>query len=341
MSVKQITTGQDSFLDIVANLVGVLIILVVVIGAQASSAWQSADATDADLMKEQAELAEKLSSAHNQMKLLESDNHALEEKILREVTVNSRLNQIRHQMLVQLQIVEQEVEAKKQQRMEQLSEQQQTNWEQLEKKKEMEIALADIKAELQALDAYQPKSETIEHFPNPIAKTVFSNEVHFQIRYGKIAFVPLNELVSRMKSEWKVKAEKLRTSDRTLETVGPVQNFRLQYELQVETTWSPGSRRPEGRQLVRFERFTIFPTTELIGDKVIPESLENSRFAGQLQRYSPEKTTVSLWVYPDSFAEYNEVKDWLYEKGYQVACWPLEFNRRISGGPNGFRTSAQ
>ena len=39
MSLKQITTGQDSFLDIVANLVGILIILVVVVGAQASASW--------------------------------------------------------------------------------------------------------------------------------------------------------------------------------------------------------------------------------------------------------------------------------------------------------------
>ena len=37
MAIREITTGQDSFLDIVANLVGVLIILVVIVGAQALS----------------------------------------------------------------------------------------------------------------------------------------------------------------------------------------------------------------------------------------------------------------------------------------------------------------
>ena len=31
--------GQDSFLDIVANLVGILIILVMVIGVRAKGAW--------------------------------------------------------------------------------------------------------------------------------------------------------------------------------------------------------------------------------------------------------------------------------------------------------------
>jgi hypothetical protein len=39
MSFIDLDEGQDSFLDIVANLVGVLIILVVVVGAQATSSF--------------------------------------------------------------------------------------------------------------------------------------------------------------------------------------------------------------------------------------------------------------------------------------------------------------
>ena len=47
MAIREITTGQDSFLDIVANLVGVLIILVVIVGAQATSAWNQVEPDDA------------------------------------------------------------------------------------------------------------------------------------------------------------------------------------------------------------------------------------------------------------------------------------------------------
>ena len=50
--------GQDSFLDIVANLIGVLIILVVVVGANAGSTLQSvarkkqADSSDVQALQE-------------------------------------------------------------------------------------------------------------------------------------------------------------------------------------------------------------------------------------------------------------------------------------------------
>jgi hypothetical protein len=337
MSVKQITTGQDSFLDIVANLVGVLIILVVVIGAQASSAWSSAESTEDVNTDAQQQVLQQLDAATNQLKSLEADNHQVEKKIENEIRVVANLTNVRHQMLVQLQIVEKEVEARRTEKLKQLNDQQKAAFLRNERENALEEELAKIQAELKALDVLSPKSETIEHFPNPIAKTVFTDEIHFQIRGGKIAFVPLNELVSRMKSEWKFKAEKLRGASRTLETVGPIENFRLQYELRSVSA-EPSNL---GRQMVRFERFTIFPTTERIGEAVSQASLERSHVISRIRRLAPEKTTVSLWVYPDSFNQYNLVKDWLYEHGYQVACWPLDFDRRISGGPNGFRTSAQ
>ena len=45
--------GQDSFLDVVANLVGILIILIMVVGARAKDAWvQSAEQPASDEVKE-------------------------------------------------------------------------------------------------------------------------------------------------------------------------------------------------------------------------------------------------------------------------------------------------
>ena len=41
MSLRNLDDGQDSFLDIIANLVGVLIILVVIVGAQATANFVS------------------------------------------------------------------------------------------------------------------------------------------------------------------------------------------------------------------------------------------------------------------------------------------------------------
>ena len=110
MSIKQITTGQDSFLDIVANLVGVLIILVVVVGAQAKTAWQPKETEPvADLSEEIQQLKTKLQTAGDHVRKLEIDNRLLEDQITQEATINLALGGQRHQMLVQIEIVQQEL----------------------------------------------------------------------------------------------------------------------------------------------------------------------------------------------------------------------------------------
>lgn len=97
--------------------------------------------------------------------------------------------------------------------------------------------------------------------------------------------------------------------------------------------------------MIQFNGFQLFPASENLGvpvaEALVDSDQQTSEFAYALRRFPPGKTTVSLWVYPDSFAEYNQVKNWLYDRGYQVACWPLNHDKWISGGPNGFRTSAQ
>jgi chromosome segregation ATPase len=287
MSVKQITVGQDSFLDIVANLVGVLIILVVVIGAQATSAWQpetdlqtnsqseseSVTASVASLDAEIDAAKASLQTADGRVRKMEVDNRLLEDQIVQQSSVMIDLASQRHQMLVQTQIVQQQLEQRREQRQQQqqrLTEKQQEQLEQQHRERQLETELAAIKSEAAAVAAAAapPKSEVIDHFPNPIAKTVFSEEVHFQLRGGKLSYVPLEELVSKMKSEWKIKSEKLKTAYRTIETVGPIGNFRLQYELDSEIVSQMTQYGAVERQAVRFDGFTILPIWLIFGDTI-------------------------------------------------------------------------
>jgi hypothetical protein len=144
-----------------------------------------------------------------------------------------------------------------------------------------------------------------------------------------------------MKSEWKVKAEKLKQASRTTETVGPIKDFRMQYELVTETFREQTQHGTVERKAVRFNQFFLHPRAGQIGEPVAAALAEQSEFREMLSRFEPRKTTVSIWVYPDSYGEHNQIKNWLHKNGFQMASWPLEQGRRISGGPNGFKTSAQ
>ncbi len=113
MSVKQITTGQDSFLDIVANLVGILIILVVVIGAQANHSRSKPEPKIALIEKIQ-DLEENVSRTSNVVAKLQTDNEQLEEGILKENRLAADLTDQRHEMLVQLEIAKRQMEKTRQ-----------------------------------------------------------------------------------------------------------------------------------------------------------------------------------------------------------------------------------
>lgn len=347
MSVNQITTGQDSFLDIVANLVGILIILVVVVSAQATSSWRKAE-PQSELIDESEALEGEFSRTSDIVAKLEVDNQQLEDRIIEENQLAARLTDQRHQMLVQLEVIKREMKQMQDDRQKQLTlvddQQQQNTRKQNEfsaKKKSLERKLHDLETESNAVALHSSESEVIHHFPNPIAKTVFSEEIHFQLIDGKLAYVPMDELIFRMKSEWKVKAEKLKQARRTIETVGPIKNFRMQYELVTDTFQEQTQHGPVTRTAVRFNQFFLYPRSGNFGETVDAALSERSEFREILSRHEPRKTTVSVWVYPDSFHEHNQVKNWLHENGFQMASWPLEQGRKISGGPNGFKTSAQ
>jgi hypothetical protein len=60
-----------------------------------------------------------------------------------------------------------------------------------------------------------------------------------------------------------------------------------------------------------------------------------------LKKYPPADTTLSIWVYPESYASFLDLRKVLTKRGYRVAVWPLTQDQRISGSPDGLRATAQ
>lgn len=335
MSKSNITTGQDAFLDIVANLVGILIILIVIVGAHAGAAARAVVAVDEDLESNIHQAVLQTQRQELALRKLEIDNEQLETLIDQEKDYARQLTEVRHQRLVELETVKQLVQ-KQTKDLDQKDRDAflaKTNQQNLQRK------LSDAKATLAALNSADvstkpnTKTETIDHYPSPIARTVFSQEVHFRLHNGKLVWVPLDELVETMKQHWRLIAEN-KSFLKTKQTVGPVGNFRLQYDL--DSRGEGASRR------VQFRKFNLIPVDQNTGEPV-DWALESSQsqWATRLGQYSPETTTVSVWAYPDSYREHSVIKKWLHSHGYQMASWPMEHGRLISGSPDGFKTSAQ
>ncbi len=325
--------GEDSFLDVVANLVGVLIILVAVVSLQAGTLGRQSVASDSR-EKELEETESALNREELAANAIRLDSQELDRAINTHQQTAASLEQIRHEMLVQNAIVEKEIERRKSE----LSAEEKTRMEQIVNQQSLLVTVNRLKAQVSATEAPIPiERKEITHYPTPIAKTVFADEIHFRLADGKISFVPIDSLLQKMKSQAETKVEELFHASEVTGLVGPEDGFQMEYRLAGEKI----QRGDERGVQVRFLGFILQPLPGLSGETFDQAMAPDSNFRARLSRMTPAKTTISIWVYPESFEEFLRLKTWLREQGFQIAGWPLESNAPISGGPNGFRTSAQ
>ena len=112
MSDHDSAPGQDSFLDIVANLVGILIILVVIVGAQAATVWKGGSDSD-DRSAELNQIEKETELREQEARSVQLENVELNEKIEYQQRINENLSRNRHMLLVQVESKKKLLEHKK------------------------------------------------------------------------------------------------------------------------------------------------------------------------------------------------------------------------------------
>lgn len=318
--------GSDSFLDIVANIVGILIILVMVVGVRVKyfvprpadpeplPDTEVAAAALQQLQQQYGALQQALSAARA---ALAQRLHAVEQT---ELAIARERTQL-HDEAQRRQAQAQEVEAL---RAEAARQQQH---------------LQDLQARLRQVPAVRPTSVQVESYPTPVSTTVQGPEVHFQLLQDHVAWVPFEELAQRMKDDVRGKQDLLRSSPRLTAVVGPVHGFRWQYT--VARVGSSSDPALSGQVMIQFVRGYALPERTPLGEPLDVALQPTSRFRALLARHDPQTTTVTLWTYPDSFDTYRRLKKELYLLGYTVAGRPLPEGRPIGAAPSGSRSSGQ
>lgn len=324
--------GQDSFLDVVANIVGILIILVMVVGVRAGQTRR------AKMVHEAADRTRQI-----------------EEKRARAVSLQVNLQQLGRQACQ----VEQEIAAKRYER---------ERWETLVLASEKELqrrrqALDDVaqadfdlkqemasgQHELDRLTQEQISAEgetaesvTIENRPTPLSQTVLGEERHFQLRGGRIVLIPLEALLSKFTSTAQHKMWKLADRTELVDAVGPVGGFRLRYRLErCEIPHKVQLETGRTGSIVRLVRWELLPVANGLGEDVSEALAAGSQFRQALPAADRGKATVTIWTYPDSFGAIRVLKDELHRLGHAVAVRPLPDGMPIGGSPEGSRSAAQ
>ncbi|MGE0610339.1 MAG: hypothetical protein AB7O62_24840 [Pirellulales bacterium] len=319
--------GGDSFMDIVANVVGILIILVICVGVRAKLAPASVPVDERDVA-EIAAIGDQVHDLETDAARTRARMATLASGAASRLSEQSRL----HQLL-----------ADKRDELEELgahalaAEDQRTALQ-----KEYSIASAYLeRLNRELAEAQKPKGKTtlIESYPTPISRTVDGDEAHFQLLEGRITYVPLEDLLSKLRSSAVNQIWRLKDQSETTDTIGPIGGFRMRYTM--ERVELHGNGRTSGGTFAQLSEWTLVPVQGKMGEPVEQALGERSNFRRALAGIDPRLTSITIWTYPDSFAEFRVIKKELFRLGYATAGRPLPEGHPIGGSPQGSKSSAQ
>ncbi len=327
--------GHDSFLDVVTNMVGILIVLVMVVGMriknapvnlvpdrqtlEARATVEKDQAAERTLQREIADTTGQIQSVAGQAERRGAERDLLATMV---AAAEHKIRSQRGQLDTGAQ-------------------------------KDFDAAqdLSDARRKLERLQQAEQSAgqrastpEIVRSYPTPLAKTVVGDEAHFQLRGGQVAHVPVEKLILAARSDAQAKADKLFGEQRLPEftaTVGPEDGFRLKYTAVREDRTE---RTPGGLARVAYLRivqWTILPVSSGLGEPVEAALSDGSRFRQVLRGLRPGETAVTVWAYQDSFESLRRLRAEVYRLGFPVAVRPLPDGVTIGGSPKGSRSETE
>lgn len=345
--------GQDSFLDVIANIVGILILLVMVVGVRAS---RSAVALDNAIQKNvspsvqpvdfveptefspEVELRAEIEESAKQIFTVRSEIEGLAQRVANLASEAERQDAERLQLNMHRAIVENDLKR----RRELLDDEKQQEFDVQHQIVQSQIELDQLTREQLALASAPAVVEEVECVSTPLAKTVNGKEIHLRLIGGRVSIVPVEELMNEIYGRVDMIRSALRGQSQVSETFGPINGYRLRIRLAKQASRSFGAALPgQSPQVHIGQEITFLPVSEDIGQTVEQALLPGSTLQTHLQSHRREATPVTVWVYTDSFDEFRVLKRALWEMDFPIAVRPKSPGEHIGASPHGTKSAAQ
>jgi hypothetical protein len=342
------SAGQDSFLDVVTNIVGILIILVMVVGMQAGDAARHAavrssepsarepaeepvpPVVDDGRREEARRLSDEVAALARTAGSLEMEVATLAEEGASVAQAAMLAASDRMDLATAVSLTRGEAEkaraAADRRRLEEAD--------RAARRAEIVDRIERARREKDSLARAAPKTRQVLAYPTPIGRTVNGDEIHFQIRGGRIAVIPLEELFLLARDRTRRHSGPVTQLADRVDSVGPVRDFLLEYIIETSVDQA------RGQVLVRSREWVVRPISAGVGETPEEALTPGSRFSVAVSGIRPD-TTVTLWCYPDSFEAFRTVREELARRGIATAGRPLPDGAPIGGSAEGSRSVAQ
>ncbi len=341
--------GQDSFLDVIANVVGVLIILVMLVGVRAShrllvaqkspSTPVEIESTSEDAPPDMSRLRQELKTTTQVALAIQRANAEKAQRIFAIAHESAAYDKQRIQLAMHRSIIEDDI----QQRRQRLSSERQREFDVQRQLLESQIKLDELAQEQLTLVAAPDVVEEIESIPTPLAKTIEGQSIHLRLSNGLVSIVPFEEMLAEINHRVDDIQRRLQSSGTAVEMVGPIDGYRLKFTARSRAANDSigGPRVGQLQRTVVDQYAEISPVSDVIGQNVEQALMPGSTLYRHLQSHRRARTSVVVWLYTDSFDEFRPLKRAIWEMGFSLATRPMEPGSKIGASPHGTRAAAQ
>lgn len=343
-------SSEDSFLDVVANVVGVLIILVMLVGAQASRSVLMVELSEptirepnppslqiagrsAETLKSELEAATQATLA-SQRKIQTTSNRISKISLETQAFDQKRVELTMHQSML-----EEDLDRRKHE----LDEEQQREFNVQRELLESKLELDQLTQEQLTLISLPDAVTEVECVPTPLAKVVEGDSIHLRLSKGLVSVVPLEELLDEIQYNIEGLKRRLHENGRIVETFGPLDGYRLKFTVARKKSSEPvgGPLVGQVRRNSYSQYAEIMPVSEGIGQNVEQSLLPGGRLRRLLNEQRGQKPAFVVWLYTDSFDEFRPLKRALWENGFSLATRPMRPGTHIGASPQGTKAAAQ
>ncbi|WP_417380536.1 hypothetical protein [Gimesia sp.] len=370
--------GSDSFLDIVANIVGILIILIVIAGIKMSQAPVMV-AENQEIIPPQPEIIDQDLEAFlpkivpepppvpvlalepqepkpfvpQKPKIIyqQPSQELLDEvrKMEQELSRLDQLMQSRKAGAAEIKLKKQEISGKVLSMVSQVnqkSDRLEQEYRQLlslvDTTKETREQLERVVAQSRKVSEPQEQIKELKHRLTPVSQLVTDKEWHFLLSENRVSYVPINELLMELKDQVMKRGSWLAKYREHHGKVGPFRGYTMDYivERQALSALDQLSNGGSGGFRVGVSKWEISRSDDIAGEDLAQAMQNNSEFFQAITEIGTG-STLTFWVYPDSFELYRSLQKHAHSLGYQVAGRPLPFGVPIAGSPAGTRSAGQ
>jgi hypothetical protein len=347
---REIAFSFDSFLDVVANVVGIILRLILVawMGARSYKAVVGPPPPPPAALAAEPDPSPPPDPTDPRLERIEQERVALagraaaqqrdkEQQRRRVLAHEEELNRL----LIELASKRQALQAE-----EILAGKQATRGK--DGVRAVQMSLVDLekrsKALLAELDTLrrQPRAVKTLRYRTPLSAPVQTEEVTFECQNGRVTLVEVGRMLEEARSEARARSKDLQSRWEVTGTTTAAGAFRMRFLVErerdvLDAGGSPGG----GSYRYGLTAWEIEPVQLVRGETLAEALKQGSAFRKVIDALDPQESAITLWVYPDSFALYRAIRDHLHGRDFVVAGRPLPHGASIAASRKGTVSQGQ